>query len=565
MADRATCDVVVVGSGAAGLTAALAAAKAGLQVALLEASPLIGGTTALSEGMIWIPNSAAATALPDAPPTDREADDALTYLAATSSAGFDPERARAYLAAGPQVLEFLAHASGLTFTLNRASRDYVTDAPGATMGRRALNPDPFDARSLPRDLFRKLRPPLPTMMIWGGMSIASRDLADFLVAGRSPGAALRVARLGARHLLDRLVGWPRGPRVANGNAIVARLALANLRAGVDLRTSWPVEALILRDGRVQGVMGPGGSIAAHFGVILATGGYNTAPRPSAGLGVTQTHVALPPEVSAPPLARLVADTGAELVGAVSQPVLWAPASVVPEGPARAGPWPHFGDRAKPGVICVGPDGLRFANEAAVYHDFVPRLIEATSAHPDGPHAWLVADHRAVRRYGLGPIGPFPVRLGPYQATGYLKTGNDLPDLARRIDVPEASLIETVARFNRHARSGEDPDFGRGASAYDRVNGDPAHAPTPCLGSLDQGPFHAIRISPGDIGTFVGLRVDAQALVRRGDGTAVDGLWAAGNAATPLNAGTYPAAGLTIGTAMIFGWIAVRDLLERRPQ
>lgn len=484
----------------------------------------------------------------------------MAYLAATSSPGFDPDRAGAYVAAGPEVLTFLAEAAGLTFALNRASRDYVTDAPGATLGRRALNPEPFDARMMPRDLFRKIRPPLPTMMIWGGMSIASRDLGDFLAAGRSLRAALRVALLGARHLADRFAGWPRGPRLANGNAIAARLALANVRAGVDLKTSWPVEALVLHDSRVCGVTGPRGIIRAQRGVILASGGYNTAPRQESGLGVAQSHVAIPPEVSAASLRQVVAGTGAAMVGTVSQSVLWAPTSVVPDGPVRSGAWPHFADRAKPGVICVAPDGRRFANEAAVYHDFVPRLIEATSGFPGGPHAWLVADHRSIRRYGLGPIGPYPVRLGPYRATGYLHTGRDLSELARRIGVPPQELVETVAQFNRQARLGQDPQFGRGASAYDRGNGDAAHGPNPCLGALEQPPFHAIRILPGDIGTFLGLRVDPQARVCREDGATVKGLWAAGNAATPLNAGTYPAAGLTIGAAMIFGWIAARNIV-----
>lgn len=565
MGGQAICDVVVVGSGAAGLTAALVAARAGLRVSLFEADSLIGGTTALSEGMIWVPNCAAARALPDAPAMEDEAEAAIAYLAATSSSGFDQDRARAYVAAGPKVLSLLAEAAGLTFTLNRASRDYVTGAPGATLGRRALNPDPFDARRMPRDLFRKIRPPLPTMMIWGGMSIASSDLGDFLAAGRSLRAALRVGFLGARHLMDRLAGWKRGARLANGNAIVARLALANARAGVDIRTSWPVENLMFRSGRVCGVKGPRGLIEARCGVILASGGYNTSPRQTSGLAVTQNHIALPPEVPAASLGQVVAGTDAAIVETVSQPVLWAPSSVVPNGPARGGAWPHFGDRAKPGVICIAPDGRRFANEAAVYHDFVPRLIAATSALPGGPQAWLVADHRAIRRYGLGPIGPRPVRLGPYRTTGYLHSGRNLPDLARRIGVPEQALVETVSRFNHHARLGEDPEFGRGTNAYDRGNGDAAHGPNPCLGALETGPFHAIRIQPGDIGTFVGLRVDPHARVCRKDGNVVEGLWAAGNAATPLSDGTYPAAGLTIGAAMIFGWIAATDLVARRPQ
>lgn len=525
---------------------------------LLEADDWLGGATALSEGMIWAPNNREAAALTDAPDPEAESEASVAYLVANAVNRVDVDRLRAYVDAAPKMLDFVARAAGLKFALNRASRDYYPDAPGATLGRRALNPVPFDARGMEKAQFARIRPPLGTMMLFGGLSIASRDLADYTSFTRSPGAALRVAGHVVRFLTDRLRGWSRGTRLANGNAIVARLADAVVRSGGDIRRSWPV-AQILYDGeRATGVSGPRGHFGARLGVILASGGLNashTARRAVLGVG---PHVAIPADAQVPPLAAVTEGTGAQIVTSVLQPVLWAPSSVVPQGLTRAGAWPHFSDRAKPGVICLSPDGKRFTNEAQVYHDFVPAMIAATGNHPEGPHCWIVTDHTAIRRYGLGPVGPSPVRLGPYIRAGYLRRGQTPADLARATGLPAEAVTASLARFNAAARLGLDRDFERGDSVYDRGNGDPAHEPNPTLGPLEQGPFYAIRMTPGDIGTFIGVATDGAARVLDAQGRVVPGLWAAGNAATPITGGSYPAAGLTIGSAMTFGYLAACD-------
>jgi len=556
--DQAQCDLVVIGSGAAGLTAALLALDRGCSVILLEADEWLGGATALSEGMIWVPNNPEAAQLADAPGRQAEADAAVAYLLANSGNRVDAARLRSFVDAAPQALDFVTGRAGVRFALNRGSRDYYPEMPGATLGRRALNPLPFDARGMEKGLFARIRPPLGTMMLFGGLSIASQDMADYTRVLRSPGAALRVAGHGLRYLADRLRGWPRGTRLANGNAIVARLADAVARSGGQIRTRWPVAHVEFDNGRVVGVCGPKGKFAARLGVILASGGLNASHAARRQLLGPSPHVAIPAGIEAPDLAALTRGTGAQIVTAVSQPVLWAPCSVVPPGLARAGAWPHFGDRAKPGVICLGPDGRRFTNEAQVYHDFVPAMIAATAHHPEGPHCWIAADHAAIRRYGLGPIGPSPVRLGPYIRAGYLRQGKTPADLARNTGLPPEAVAASIARFNAAARQGVDPDFGRGTSAYDRGNGDPLHRPNPALGALERGPFYAIRMTPGDIGTFIGLATDGAARVLDEQGRPVPGLWAAGNAATPITGGSYPAAGLTIGSAMIFGYLAACD-------
>ncbi len=239
------------------------------------------------------------------------------------------------------------------------------------------------------------------------------------------------------------------------------------------------------------------------------------------------------------------------------PGAWAPVSLVPRPGGDVARFAHLVDRAKPGIIAVGPDARRFVNEADSYHDFMSALF-ATGAD----HAWLIADAPARRRFGLGAAKPFPFRDRPHIASGYLKRGRTLADLAGQIGIDAETLAATVARFNESARRGDDADFGRGASAYNRVQGDPAHRPNPALGPLTRGPFYAVRIVPGSLGTFAGLVTDAAARVLDAQGAPIPGLFATGNDAASIMGGHYPSGGITIGPAMTFGYIAGRVLAEQ---
>jgi succinate dehydrogenase/fumarate reductase flavoprotein subunit len=549
-------DVAIIGSGAAGLMAALKVLDSGYRAVVVESDSLIGGATALSEGMVWVPNNPQSLGF--AGSGAEEASAAVAYLRATSGNYFDAARAALYVEAAPNALAFVAEKAGLAFELNPYSRDYYPSAEGATVGRRALNPLPASMRGMDRDLFAKLRSPLGTTMLFKGMSIASQDAADYYNVGRSPTAILRIAKQVSGYLRDRLTGWPRGARLANGNVIVAKLAEAVRRRGGVILTDWTAEQVILNSERIVGLSGRKGMIRAKRGVVLASGGFNANHRSRAALVGRHEHIPIPAASTQRGLDQIVEGTGAAIVTDVSQPVLWAPASVVPASLPRSGPWPHFGDRAKPGVICLDVTGRRFTNEAQVYQDFVPAMISAARGNAGSAHCWIMCDYRAIRRYGLGPIGPLPVRLGPYLRSGYLKSGNTPAALASAIGLPPRTVEETIARFNGFARNGHDDDFGRGDSPYDRGNGDASHKPNPTLGPLEEPPFYAIRLVPGDIGTFVGLKVDAYARVLRSDGSIVRGLWAAGSAAAPLTGGTYPAAGLTIGQALTFAYVAAQD-------
>jgi succinate dehydrogenase/fumarate reductase flavoprotein subunit len=234
---------------------------------------------------------------------------------------------------------------------------------------------------------------------------------------------------------------------------------------------------------------------------------------------------------------------------------WAPVSLIPEPGGGSRPFPHlFLDRAKPGVIAVSPQGKRFVNEAVSYYDFVCGMNDAELSE-----AWLICDHRALRRYGLGPVRPAPAPYRQHLRSGYLKKADSPAELAAVIGVPENALTNTITRFNADATKGEDSEFGKGSTAYQTYLGDAENKPNPCLHPLDKAPYYAIRLHPGDIGTSMGLAVDSQARVLREDRSVVEGLYACGNDMNSIMAGTYPGAGITLGPALTFGYIVGRQV------
>lgn len=562
--DRVTCDVVVVGSGAAGFTAALTAAVAGLSVIVLEKAEVFGGTTALSEGMAWIPGSRQARAAGVEDPPEA----ALAYIERAAGSSFDPARARAFVDAAPRMLAFVEDAGGLQFTLATGSMDYHPNWHGASRGARSLIPGVFDGRRLGAD-FRRLRRPLESTLVLGGMTIGSGELATMRRAHRDPAAAWHAVRLMARHAWDRAIGQPRGTRIANGNGLVAALALACLRRGVRL---WTAAAMVdLRTARTtSGLQVTGARIArgssavdltATRGVVLAGGGFSGSPEmrqrffPAGASG--SNHVRLVPDSVTGDTLRLAEALGARVV-AYDSAASWAPASRVPA--ALAGKdegFPHFMERQKPGFIAINGQGRRFVNEATSYSYFVRAMLADANGAP--PTCWLICDRPALRRHGMGAAPPFPLSIERHLRSGYLIEARDLQTLAAHIGVDATALSRTVQAFNAQARAGNDPEFGRGGSVIDRAYGDPLHAVHPNLGPLEHPPYYAVRLHTGDIGSLAGLASDEHAQVLDTSGQAIAGLYVAGNDAASLFGGTYPAGGITIGPAMTFGWIAGRAL------
>ena len=557
---RVECDVLVAGSGAGGLAAAITAAQRGLDVIVTEKEPLFGGTTAYSAGGIWIPCSSHAQRAG----VSDSADEALRYLEQEVGGQLDRAKARAYLATCAEMLDFIERYTGVRFTLMTAWSDYHPGLPGASAGGRSLVPEPFDGRLL-GEHFASLRPPLATMMLFGGMSVGRTDIPHLLNVMRSPRSALHVARMLARYGADRL-RWPRGTRLTNGNSLVAQLAKSLFDRGVPLWLRSPLEKLVRADGRIAGAIvrrnGAEVEVTARRGVVLACGGF---PRDEdmrlehyRHVAAGKNHVPLAPSGNTGDGIRVARGVGAAFTAEYSQPAAWTPVSLVPQRDGATIPYPHFIDRCKPGYIAVDRRGRRFANEADSYHDFTPRLFDACREDRT-VEAFLVSDHRAIRRYGIGVVPPAPMRLEPHLRSGYLVRAETPEALARALGIDPAGFVVQLERYNRNAERGEDPEFGKGTNAYHRFGGDPSHTPNPNIAPIVTPPYYAVRLVPGDLGTFIGLATDPAARVLDVNERPIPGLYEVGNDQASVMGGTYPGAGITIGPAMTFGYIAARDL------
>jgi hypothetical protein len=558
------CDVLVAGSGAGGLATALAARLEGLDVILIEKEPLFGGTTAYSAGVIWIPNNhhAAKAGIVDS----RE--QALQYLSSHVGNRLDRARAEAFVDHAAPMLQAFEAAGFVSYTLAPTWADYHPTDPGGVDGGRSLTPDDFDGRLL-GDHFDKLRPPLPTMTALGGMMVGRNDLPHVFKMTRSARAAAHVAGMVVRHARDR-ISYSRGTRLVNGNGLIARLMRHAIDRGVRVWLDTPLQSLersaervvgarVLRDGRDI-------TVKARKGVVLATGGFphNDAltTRHYPHKAARRTHVPLPPRGNAGDGVRLAETAGGFLSDNVHHAAAWAPVSLVPQPDGTRAPYPHFFDRGKPGFIAVDKRGRRFISEAQSYHVFVPAMIEACRRDADVA-AWIVCDHKAIRRFGLGAIGPAPIRLEPHLRSGYLLRGQTLEALAAACGISPNGLAETIRGFNGPARVGKDPAFDRGSDAYQRFNGAPDQSPNPSVAPLEMAPFYAVKVVPSELGTFAGIATNANAQVVSRDGATVEGLYAVGNDALSVMGGTYPGAGITIGPAMTFGWIAARHMAGRQ--
>lgn len=560
MAKDLECDVLVAGSGASGFAAALTAAIDGLEVIMVEKAEVFGGTTCFSAGVIWIPSSRQAR---EAGITD-DRDSVLDYLQAEAGNRLDRDKAESFTDNAASVLEWFEANSHLSYMLSPAWSDYHPGQPGASKGGRSLGPRPFDGRTLGK-WFDKLRPPIKTTTILGGMMVGREDLPQFFTMTKKLSSATHVSKLFLRYAKDRL-SYSRGTRLSNGNALIAMLARSAFERGVKLLLKTPMAELTTESGRVSGAVvdAPEGrmTIRARKGVVLACGGFPANDELRARLyehvAAGKNHQTLAPAENTGDGIKLGRMLNVAVVEGQAQPAAWVPISLVPQPDGTTIPFPHFIDRGKAGYIAVDKRGRRFINEAMSYHDFVPAMVEACRGDLD-VHSYLICDTTAIRAYGLGAAPPLPGRLGPHIASGYIKQADTLAALAAQCGIDEQGLSRTVALLNEGALKGEDPEFGKGTDPYQRFNGSIGHGPNPCVAAIERAPFYAIRLVPGDIGTFIGMRTDAHARALDTAGQPVSGLYVVGNDAASFMGGTYPGAGITLGPALVFGHLAARHI------
>ena len=552
-------DLIVVGSGAAGLATAITAKKRGLDVVVLEKEPVFGGTTALSGGVLWIPLGPHGRK--QNPADTREA--VRRYMMEETGSFFDEAAVEAFIDNGPKMVQFFERETAMQF-VPTLYPDYHPDVPGGVDIGRSILAKPFDIRELGADMAR-LKPPLKTITFIGMMFNSSNaDLKHFFQVTKSLTSFLYVAKRLATHLKE-LALYRRGIAVTSGNALAARLAKSALDLGIPILTSTPAQGIEMDGERAVGVRTVQGAVRARHGVVLACGGF---PHDVKRLAQAYPHVKRGHQHLSP---TPVSNTGdgvnmAEQLGAVvdirfKDAAAWMPVSRVDYGQGEIGVFPHLLDRYKPGIIGVLVNGQRFTNESNSYHDVGAAMVRACEGQQETA-MWLVCDKATLAKYGIGFVKPAPMPIGKFLRNGYLVKGNTLAELANNCGIDPAGLEQTVREYNVGAVKGEDPAFGRGRTSFNRYLADPAHQPNPCVATVQTGPFFAVKVIMGDLGTFDGIQTSVVGEVLRRDGSAIAGLYAVGNDRASIMGGNYPGAGITHGPNMTFGYVTGNHIADR---
>ena len=552
-------DVIVVGSGAGGMTAALCASGEGLSSVVLEKAEVYGGTTAVSGGGIWIPCN-------DDIPKNGGSDsyeEALTYVKHLTEGEVPLPRIEAYLRNAPEMVRHLAKKFDVPFRGVKLYPDYYPDQPGGKAGWRSMEPVEFNAALLGEE-FDRMRPAFAGTQVMGRMSMNQVQAHTLFTKGK--GWIGVIIRMMLRYWLD--LPWrfktKRDRQLTLGQALVAQLRHALLKQNIPLWLGSGMESLIEENGRVVGVVvkqnGKTLRLQARRGVVLATGGFenNQAMREQYLPKPTNSSWTGAPRINNGDGIRAGLALGAKL-GFMD--LVWGSPTV--HVPGAASQTTLFVERCAPGCVIVNKKGQRFVNEAAAYPDVVTAMYQDDRKGNGTVPAWFVFDGEFRKKYPAGLFLPSQMQPDSALPKDWLDKvyyrADSLEALAAKIGVDAQGLVATAAKIGEYAKTGKDPEFGKGDTAIDRYYSDPSVTPNPCLGPVAKAPFYAIALYPGEIGTKGGLWADERARVQREDGSVIPGLYAIGNCSAAMMGKTYAGAGSTLGPAMTFGYIAARDL------
>jgi succinate dehydrogenase/fumarate reductase flavoprotein subunit len=544
-----TVDLLVVGSGT-GMAAALAAHERGLSVLIIEKSSVVGGSTARSGGALWLP---ASPVMADAGAGDT-AQRAQTYLESVVGDTAPASRARAFLAHLAPTVEMLRRMTPMRLFWAKDYSDYHPEAPGGSAAGRTCECRPLNT-SILGEYRSRLRPGV--MKVSVPMPTTGADYRWLNLMARVPRKGLPLI---AKRLAQGVGGLLLGRHyVAGGQALAAALFSGVLRAGIPIWTDTTLIGLTTDGARVTGAVveqnGQDYTITAARGVVLAAGGFDHSMemRWKFQSEALPSHASLGAETNTGDGIRIGQEVGAGID--LMEQSWWFPAVAPLPGGAPA---VLLAERSLPGCLIVDQAGERFTNESSDYMSFGQRVLERERSGNPVETMWMVFDQQYRNSYvfaaELFPRMPIPQ---PWFDAGIAYKAQDIGQLAGAIGVSPERLLDTINRFNDGAYAGNDPDFHRGASAYDRYYGDPTITPNPNLRPLTQGPFYAVKMVLSDLGTCGGLSADDHARVLREDGTAIDGLYALGNTAANAFGQTYPGAGATIAQGLVFGYIAAK--------
>lgn len=552
-------DVVVVGSGGGGMTAALTAQGHGLSAVVIEKSDKYGGTSAVSGGGIWIPcnDDIARNGGSDS------FEEALNYVKLCTNGEVPVERIEAYLKNAPEMVRYLRKAFDVRYTNVPKYPDYYPDRPGGKDGQRSMEPEAFDASKL-GDEFDNQRESFKGTLLMGRVAMTQREA--HILFSRTPGWIGLTIKMMLKYWLD--IGWrlktSRDRRQVLGQGMVSALRYAMMQNKVPLVLEAGLDTLIVENGRVVGVnvehKGRKLRYRARRGVVLACGGFESNPQ------MREQYLAKPTSIewtAAPPINHGDGIRAGQAVGAALKHMdqVWGSPTVRKPGAKQQ--ITLFIERGMPGCVAVNSQGKRFTNEAAPYPEFRNAMYADAAQGNGNVPCWLVFDATFRYKYPMGIFLPGQIEPDARLPKDWLDKvyykADTLEALAAKIHVDVKGLAQTVATMNEYARTGVDAQFGKGKTSIDRYYSDPSVQPNTCLGPIVKPPFYAVRMDAGEIGTKGGLVTDPQARVLREDGSVIAGLYATGNTSAPVMGPSYPGAGSTLGPAMTFGYVAAQTI------